>query len=92
VIPGPEGSEPQVVQLDWPVHLFTDRIDKIYTSGSKGSISSVFSRCYNAPAHCIPSILQWMDRSDVAGLNAPSPIRLYYGELDTPGLDNASAS
>lgn len=71
---------------------FTDRIDKIYTSGSMGSISSIFSRCYNAPAHCIPSILEWMDRSDVAGLNAPSPIRLHYGELDTPGPDNASAS
>jgi dienelactone hydrolase len=76
--------------ITYPV--FSNRIEKIYTSGSMGSISSIFSRCYNAPAHCIPSILQWMDRSDVAGLNAPSPIRLHYGELDTPGPDNASAS
>lgn len=76
--------------ITYPV--FTDRIDKIYTSGSMGSISGVFSRCYNAPAHCIPSMLEWMDRSDVAGLNAPNPIRLHYGELDTPGPDNASAS
>lgn len=76
--------------ITYPV--FSNRIERIYTSGSMGSISSIFSRCYNAPAHCIPSILQWMDRSDVAGLNAPSPIRLHYGELDTPGPENASAS
>ena len=33
-----------------------------------------------------------MDRSDIAGLNAPRPIMLHYGELDTPGPDNHSAS
>jgi len=71
---------------------FSKRTGKIYVSGSMGSISAVFARCYNAPAHCIPGILQWMDRSDIAGLNAPHPIRLHYGELDTPGPGNASAA
>jgi len=76
--------------LTYPV--FTKRINRIYASGSLGSFSPVFARCYNAPAHCIPGILQWMDRSDIAGLNAPGPIRIHYGELDTPGPKNASAS
>lgn len=71
---------------------FSKRINKIYTSGSMGSFAPVFARCYNAPAHCVPGVLQWMDRSDIAGLSAPRPIRLHYGELDTPGPHNASAS
>jgi dienelactone hydrolase len=71
---------------------FSKRVNKIYTSGSMGSFAPIFARCYNAPAHCIPGVLQWMDRSDIAGLSAPRPIRLHYGELDTPGLHNASAS
>jgi hypothetical protein len=33
-----------------------------------------------------------MDRSDIAGLNAPRPIAIHYGELDTPSPTNASAS
>ncbi|MEW6249357.1 MAG: hypothetical protein AB1716_01820 [Planctomycetota bacterium] len=72
--------------------VFSRRVRKIYTSGSMGSLAGIFSRCYNAPAHCIPGILRWMDRSDIAGLNAPRPIRLHYGELDKPGPDNASAA
>jgi dienelactone hydrolase len=71
---------------------FSDRVRRIYASGTLGSIARIFSRCYNAPAHCIPGILRWMDRSDVAGLSAPRPIRLHYGERDTPGPDNNSAS
>jgi hypothetical protein len=71
---------------------FSARARRIYTSGSMGSFAAVFARCYNAPAHCIPGVLQWMDRSDIAGLNAPRPIRLHYGELDKPGPDNASAA
>ena len=51
-----------------------------------------FSQCYNAPAHCIPNVLNWMDRSDIAGLSAPRPTRLHYGEYDTPGPKNNSAS
>jgi dienelactone hydrolase len=71
---------------------FSDRVRRIYASGTLGSIAPIFSRCYNAPAHCIPGILRWMDRSDVAGISAPRPIRLHYGELDTPGPNNNSAS
>jgi dienelactone hydrolase len=76
--------------LTYPV--FSDKVAKIYASGTLGSFSVIFSRCYNAPAHCIPGILNWMDRSDIAGLNAPRPIRLHYGEKDTPGPRNNSAS
>jgi len=71
---------------------FSRRVRSIYCSGSLGSFSGVFARCYNAPAHCIPGVLQWMDRSDIAGLNAPTPIRVHYGERDTPGPENASAA
>lgn len=78
------------VAMTYPV--FSDRVGKIYASGTMGSFEGIFSRCYNAPAHGIPGILNWMDRSDVAGLNAPRPIRLHYGELDKPGPDNNSAS
>ena len=76
--------------LTYPV--FSNKVRKIYASGTLGSFSVIFSRCYNAPAHCIPGILNWMDRSDIAGLNAPRPIRLHYGENDTPGPHNNSAS
>lgn len=71
---------------------FSRRVRRIFASGTMGSFSVIFSRCYNAPAHCIPGILEWMDRSDIAGLNAPRPIVLHYGELDTPSPTNASAS
>ena len=76
--------------ITYPV--FSKRVAKIYASGTMGSFAAIFARCYNAPAHCIPWILQWMDRSDIAGLNAPRSIRLHYGEYDRPGPRNASAS
>lgn len=76
--------------LYYPV--FSNRVNKIFSSGSLGSFNGIFATSYNAPAHCIPNILKWMDRSDIAGLNAPRPILLHYGELDTPGPDNHSAS
>jgi cephalosporin-C deacetylase-like acetyl esterase len=76
--------------LIYPV--FSHRVRKILASGTMGSFSVIFQRCYNAPAHCIPAILNWMDRSDIAGLNAPRPILVHYGELDTPSPTNASAS
>ncbi len=72
--------------------VFSDRVRRIYASGTLGSFSVVFSRCYNAPAHCIPGVLTWMDRSDIAGLNAPRPLRLHYGEGDVPAPWNNSAS
>jgi hypothetical protein len=76
--------------LTYPV--FSQKVNRIYASGSLGSFSVIFSRCYNAPAHCVPGVLTWMDRSDIAGLNAPRPIRLHFGEKDTPGPRNNSAS
>jgi dienelactone hydrolase len=72
--------------------VFSRRVRRIFASGTMGSFSVIFERCYNAPAHCIPGILEWMDRSDIAGLNAPRPIVLHFGELDTPSPTNASAS
>jgi len=71
---------------------FSDRVRRIYASGTLGSFAAIFPCCYNAPAHGIPGILKWMDRSDIAGLNAPRPIQLHYGENDTPGPTNNSAS
>jgi dienelactone hydrolase len=76
--------------LYYPV--FSDRVSKIFASGSLGSFNVIFSRCYNAPAHGIPGVLRWFDRSDLTGLNAPRPIMLHYGELDTPSETNNSAS
>jgi dienelactone hydrolase len=78
------------VAITYPA--LSNRVRKIYTSGSMGSFSVIFSRCYNAPAHCVPNVLNWMDRSDIAGLSAPRPTRLHYGEYDTPGPKNNSAS
>lgn len=78
------------LSLIYPV--FSDHVRRIFASGTLGSFSVIFKRCYNAPAHCIPRILEWMDRSDIAGLNAPRPIAIHYGELDTPSPTNASAS
>jgi hypothetical protein len=71
---------------------FSQRVDRIFASGTLGSFSAIFARCYNAPAHCIPGVLQWMDRSDIAGLNAPRPLALHYGALDIPSDGNFSAS
>jgi len=72
--------------------IFSKRVRKIFASGTLGSFSAIYTRCYNAPAHCIPGVLNWMDCSDMAGLNAPRPITLHYGELDKPGDSNYSAS
>lgn len=71
---------------------FSDRVRKIFASGTLGSFGVIYSHCYNAPAHCIPGILEWMDRSDIAGLNAPRDLIIHYGEMDRPGPDNHSAS
>jgi len=76
--------------LTYPV--FSSRVDRIFASGTLGSFSVIFAKCYNAPAHCIPGVLPWMDRADIAGLNAPRKMLLQYGEFDVPGEDNYSAS
>ena len=72
--------------------VFSPRTKRIFCSGSMGSFSWIFRSCYNAPAHCIPGVLNWMDRAEIAGLNHPTPILIHYGELDTPGNGNASAA
>ena len=75
---------------------FSERVERIFASGSCASFEDHFARCVNAPAHCIPGVLRWMDRSDIAGLNAPRPLALQFGELDTPclapGRENFSAA
>jgi dienelactone hydrolase len=76
--------------LVYPV--FSSRVERIFASGTFGSFAPIFSRCYNAPAHVIPNVLRWLDRADIAGLNAPRPIALHFGERDTPSKDNYSAS
>jgi hypothetical protein len=81
--------------LAYPV--FSRRVERIFASGSSGSFALHFVRCYNGPAHCVPGILQWMERSDVAGMNAPRKLALHYGELDRPclnepGGDNLAAA
>jgi dienelactone hydrolase len=76
--------------LTYPV--FSTRVERIFASGTFGSFSPIFARCYNAPAHTIPNVLTWLDRSDIAGLNAPRPVVLHFGEKDTPSKDNYSAS
>jgi dienelactone hydrolase len=72
--------------------VFSSRVERIFTSGTFGSFAPIFARCYNAPAHCVPNILLWMDRADIAGLNAPRPIALHYGERDRPSPTNYSAA
>ncbi|MFC7622080.1 alpha/beta hydrolase family protein [Microlunatus sp. GCM10028923] len=72
--------------------LYSRRVRSIFASGTLGSFTHTFRVSGNAPAHCIPGILPWLDRSDIAGLNAPTPIAIHYGENDTPRPGNDSAS
>lgn len=72
--------------------IFSDRVRSIFASGTLGSFAAVFDIAGNAPAHCVPGILKWLDRADIAGLNAPTPIGAHYGSLDVPGPTNPSAS
>lgn len=72
--------------------IFSDRVRSIFASGTLGSFAEIFRTCGNAPAPCLPGVLRWLDRSDIAGLNAPTPITLHYGERDVPGPDNPSAA
>lgn len=87
-----------VVGISWGGDLactypvFSDRVESIFASGTLGSFTEVFRTAGNAPAPCLPGVLRWLDRSDIAGLNAPTPIALHYGELDVPGSDNHSAA
>ena len=73
--------------LTFAYPVFSERVERLFASGSSGSFALHFCRCYNGPAHCVPGILEWMDRSDIAGLNAPRPLAVQYGELDTPCMN-----
>ena len=64
---------------------FSAQVRRIFGKATLGSFSAIYARCFNGPAHCIPGVLEWMDRADIAGLNAPRPTTLHYGEFDKPG-------
>jgi hypothetical protein len=51
--------------------VFSTRVCRIFASGTLGSFEPIFSEGRNAPAHCVPGVLEWLDRADIAGLNAP---------------------
>ena len=69
-----------------------NRINKTFASGTLGSMNIIFDKCYNAPAHCIPNILKYMDRQEIASCIAPRSLCVHYGALDTPSPENGSAS
>ena len=72
--------------------VFSHRVHRIFASGTFGSFTLIYKKCHNAPAHGIPHVLKWMDRADIAGLNAPTPIMFHYGAYDTTSATNASAA
>lgn len=78
--------------LAWSYPLYSHRVRAIFASGTLGSFTHTFRVAGNAPAHCIPGVLRWLDRSDIAGLNAPIPIAIHYGAEDTPRPGNESAA
>ncbi len=90
--------ECDVVGISWGGDLactypvFSNRVRSIFASGTLGSFEAVFAEAGNAPAPCIPGVLEWFDRADIAGLNAPRRMVLHYGALDVPGPDNGSAA
>ncbi|WP_165952445.1 alpha/beta hydrolase, partial [Kribbella albertanoniae] len=90
--------ECDVVGISWGGDLactypvFSNRVRSIFASGTLGSFEAVFAEAGNAPAPCVPGVLEWFDRADIAGLNAPRKIAVHYGELDVPGPDNGSAA
>ena len=68
------------------------RVGKTFASGTMGSMAPIFEKCYNAPAHCIPNILRYMDRQEIASCIAPRSLCVHYGELDVPSAENFSAA
>jgi cephalosporin-C deacetylase-like acetyl esterase len=68
------------------------KIEKTFASGTLGSLEQIFDTCYNAPAHCIPNILKFMDRQEIAQCIAPRSLAIHYGELDKPSPQNSSAA
>jgi len=68
------------------------KVNKTFASGTLGSMSTIFDICCNAPAHCVPNILKYMDRQEIASCIAPRSLAVHYGELDAPSPKNYSAS
>jgi len=68
------------------------RVPKTFVSGTLGSMATIFEKCYNAPAHCVPNILTYMDRQEIASCIAPRSLCVHYGELDVPSSENFSAA
>jgi cephalosporin-C deacetylase-like acetyl esterase len=68
------------------------RAIKTFASGTLGSMATIFDKCCNAPAHCIPNILRYMDRQEIAFCISPRSLCIHYGELDVPSPENFSAS
>jgi len=68
------------------------RVVKTFASGTLGSMSTIFEKCYNAPAHCVPNLLNYMDRQEIASCIAPRSLCVHYGELDVPSPENSSAA
>lgn len=69
-----------------------EKILKTFASGTLGSMEIIFDTAYNAPAHCIPGILKYMDRQEIAQCVAPRSLAVHYGGLDTPSPQNFSAA
>lgn len=63
----------------------SERVARTFVSGTLGSFDPIFASGGNAPAHCIPGVLGWLERSDIAGLSAPRPLAIHYGANDRPG-------
>ncbi len=64
---------------------FSERVSRVFASGTLSSFEEVFATGGNPPAHCIPRVLRWLERSDIAGLCAPRPLAIHFGALDRPG-------
>ena len=69
-----------------------ERVAKTFASGTLGSMKTIFEKCYNAPAHCVPGILKYMDRQEIASCIAPRSLCAHYGALDVPSPENSSAA
>jgi len=69
-----------------------EKVDRTFASGTLGSMDVIFDTAFNAPAHCVPNILKYMDRQEIASCIAPRRLAVHYGELDTPSPSNSSAS
>jgi len=68
------------------------RVGKTFASGTLGSMEPIFDQCFNAPGHCVPGILKYMDRQEIASCIAPRSLCVHYGELDAPSPENFSAA